>query len=88
MKYFICSRGRNSLSYEFLKNLNSLGEDIYTDYETLVNNYDTFYQMVSDNTACGDIVTIAHDNIGKLSQLSYIAPIVDEATLKQLKGKR
>ena len=41
-------------------------------------------QMVSDNTACGDIVTIAHDNIGKLSQLSYIAPIVDEATLKQI----
>ncbi len=34
-------------------------------------------QMVADNTACGDIVTIAHDNIGKLSQLTYIVPIVD-----------
>lgn len=41
-------------------------------------------QMVSDNTACGDIITIAHDNIGKLSQLSYIAPIIDEATLAQI----
>ena len=34
--------------------------------------------MIQDNTAVGDVVTIAHDNIGKLSQLSYIAPIVDE----------
>ena len=34
-------------------------------------------QMVADNTSCGDIVTIAHDNIGKLSRVSYIAPIVD-----------
>lgn len=41
-------------------------------------------QMVSDNTSCGDIVTIASDNIGKLSQLSYIAPIIDEETIKQV----
>ena len=37
-------------------------------------------QMVADNTSCGDIVTIAHDNIGKLSRVSYIAPIVDSDT--------
>jgi len=42
-------------------------------------------QMVSDNTACGDIVTIAHDNIGKLSQLTYIVPIIDEELLEQIK---
>ena len=41
-------------------------------------------QMVSDNTACGDIITIAHDNIGKLSQLSYLAPIIDEKVLNQI----
>ena len=41
-------------------------------------------QMVSDNTACGDIVTIAHDNIGKLSQLAYIVPIVDDELLEQI----
>lgn len=41
-------------------------------------------QMVSDNTACGDIVTVAHDNLGKLSQANYIAPIVDEDLLKQI----
>ena len=41
-------------------------------------------QMVSDNTACGDIITVAHDNIGKLSQLSYIAPIIDEDVLGQI----
>lgn len=40
--------------------------------------------MVQDNTACGDIVTIAHDNIGKLSQLSYIQPITDEGLLAQI----
>ena len=34
--------------------------------------------MIQDNSAVGDVVTIAHDNIGKLSQLQYIAPIVDE----------
>ena len=41
-------------------------------------------QMVSDNTACGDIVTVAHDNLGKLSQANYIAPIVDEDVLAQV----
>lgn len=41
-------------------------------------------QMVSDNTACGDIVTIANDNIGKLSELSYITPIIDPETLEQI----
>lgn len=43
--------------------------------------------MIQDNTAVGDVVTIAHDNIGKLSQLSYIAPIVedfDDDLLKQI----
>ena len=43
-------------------------------------------QMVSDNTACGDIVTIAHDNIGKLSQANYIAPIVNEDVLAQIEA--
>lgn len=48
-------------------------------------------QMVNDNTACGDIVTIAHDNIGKLSQSAYILPIVDDPNeeddlLKQIKA--
>ena len=40
--------------------------------------------MVQDNSSCADIVTIAHDNIGKLSQLSYIAPITSESLLKQI----
>ena len=48
-------------------------------------------QMVNDNTACGDIVTIAHDNIGKLSRSAYIVPIVDDPNeeddlLKQIKA--
>lgn len=41
-------------------------------------------QMMSDNTACGDIITIAHDNIGKLSQLAYIVPIIEEDLLEQI----
>ena len=43
--------------------------------------------MIQDNTAVGDAVTIAHDNIGKLSQMSYIAPIVedyDDGLLQQI----
>lgn len=41
-------------------------------------------EMLKDNTSCADILTVAHDNIGKLSQLSYIAPIVDKDLLKQI----
>ena len=40
--------------------------------------------MVSDNTACGDIITVAHDNIGKLAQRSLIKPLTDEGLLKQM----
>ena len=40
--------------------------------------------MTSDNTACGDIITIAHDNIGKLAQKSLIKPLTDEGLLKQI----
>ena len=40
--------------------------------------------MDKDNTTCGDIVSIAHDNIGKLSQKSLIAPIVDDDLLEQI----
>ena len=40
--------------------------------------------MVQDNSSCADIVTVAHDNIGKLSQSSYIAPIQSESLLKQI----
>ncbi len=41
-------------------------------------------EMQKDNTACGDIITVAHDNIGKLSQASLIAPIIDEDLLAQI----
>ena len=34
--------------------------------------------MINDNTACPEIITIAHDNIGKLSRMNYIAPIVED----------
>ena len=40
--------------------------------------------MVSDNTACGDIITVAHDNIGKLAQRSLIKPLTDEGLLQQI----
>ena len=40
--------------------------------------------MISDNTACGDIITIAHDNIGKLAQKSLIKPLTNEDLLKQI----
>ena len=37
--------------------------------------------MLADNTACGDIITIAHDNIGKLAQKSYIKKEVIRSTI-------
>lgn len=40
--------------------------------------------MVSDNTACGDIITVAHDNIGKLAQRSLIKPLTDQGLLQQI----
>ncbi len=42
--------------------------------------------LINDNTACADIVTVAHDNIGKLSQGNYIKPILDEELLAQIKA--
>ena len=50
MKYFISSRGKNSLTYDFLKAVDTLGNDVYTDYETLVNNYEQFNRMIKENT--------------------------------------
>ena len=60
MKYFISSRNKNSLTYEFLKSLNDLGEDIYTDYETIINNYEVFKQIIDNNTCplCGNKAVI------------------------------
>lgn len=40
--------------------------------------------MQNDNTACGDIITIAHDNIGKLAQSSLIYPLTDQNLLTQI----
>ena len=40
--------------------------------------------MIADNTACGDIITIAHDNIGKLAQRTLIKVMTDETLLKQI----
>ena len=64
-----------SLAKEFLKENKGFG------YSIVITGTDTGSaggKMEKDNSACGDIVTIAHDNIGKLSQNAYIAPIVDE----------
>lgn len=40
--------------------------------------------MQTDNTACGDIVVVAHDNIGKLSQGSLIRPLTNQELLAQI----
>ena len=42
--------------------------------------------MVSDNTACGDIITVAHDNIGKLAQRALIKPLTNETLLAQIEA--
>ena len=71
-----------SESVEYYRDLSKqfLAENLGFGYKISIIGADTGSvggTMVADNTACGDIVTIAHDNIGKLSRLSYIAPIVD-----------
>ena len=40
--------------------------------------------MIADNTQCGDIVTIAHDNIGKLAQRTLVKPLTDASLLSQI----
>ena len=40
--------------------------------------------MIADNTACGDVITIAHDNIGKLAQRTLIKVLTDETLLAQI----
>ena len=41
-------------------------------------------QMLADNTQCGDIVTIAHDNIGKLAQKTLVKPLTNASLLAQI----
>ena len=40
--------------------------------------------MNTDNSACGDIVTVASDNIGKLAQANLLRPIKDEGLTNQI----
>jgi len=40
--------------------------------------------MTDDNTKCGDIITIAHDNIGKLIDKNTILPFVEESLVAQV----
>ena len=42
--------------------------------------------MITDNTSCADIVTIAHDNIGKLAEKNLIRPIIGEELLSQIEA--
>ncbi len=42
--------------------------------------------MIGDNTACGDIITVAHDNIGKLAQKQLIRGINDTELLAQIEN--
>ena len=42
--------------------------------------------MIADNTACGDIITVAHDNIGKLAQRSLVKVLTDESLLAQIEA--
>lgn len=41
--------------------------------------------MMNDATACGDIITVAHDNIGKLVEKGYVLPIYSEKLQEQVK---
>ena len=40
--------------------------------------------MATDNTACGDIIVTAHDNIGKLVERGLVYPFTDETLINQV----
>lgn len=40
--------------------------------------------MTTDASACGDIITVAHDNIGKLVEKGLVMPIYDENLINQV----
>ena len=40
--------------------------------------------MTTDNTKCGDIITVAHDNIGKLVEKNKVLPFVNEDLIAQV----
>ena len=42
--------------------------------------------MSDDNTKCGDIITVAHDNIGKLVEKNKVLPFVDEDLIAQVEA--
>lgn len=55
MKLFISSRGINTLDITYLDALEDKGIEVYTDYETLMNNYSVIEKMIIKNncTTCG-----------------------------------
>ena len=42
--------------------------------------------MSDDNTKCGDIITVAHDNIGKLVEKNKVLPFVGEDIIAQVEA--
>ena len=42
--------------------------------------------ILKDPSACGDIYTVAHDNVGKLAQASCARPIIDETLKAQVEA--
>ncbi len=43
-------------------------------------------EMITDNTKCADIITVAHDNIGKLANQNKIKPLINEDLINQIKN--
>lgn len=69
---------------EFLKN-----SEAYSKYKVKVVGTDTGAnagEMESDNTKCADIITIAHDNIGKLAEANKLLAIADQSLIAQVEA--
>ena len=68
MKLFISSRVEKTLDITYLDALYDKNIDVYTDYETLMNNYDAFEKMIIKNncTRCGGKAVINVDADGNM----------------------
>ena len=66
---------------EFLKENKDFG---YSVKVVGVDSGSTGGAMSDDNTKCGDIITVAHDNIGKLIDKNRVLPFTEESLVDQV----
>ncbi len=75
----------NEVANEFINNQADGSE--FKNFKVKVVGTDTGSaagSIMTDNTAAGDIYTVAHDNIGKLVEAAKARPLIEESLVKQV----